>query len=122
MDWIQVGQDHLRAAKLLLGKHPRSAVSRAYYAAHSVLTDRLVRAGWVPAGNRQMPPHDRQSRLLQQHLGANPQLRALIGKLYTRRIDADYNRQATIGNDIARQAVRDACALFILLKVQEVTH
>jgi hypothetical protein len=120
MTWMQIGQDHLRAAKQLVRQHPRSAVSRAYYAAHVTLTQRLSENGWVAPANRQTPEHHRQSFLAGQFLASPKAPRQLIAGLYRRRLDADYNKRSHVGHDIAIQAVREACELFYHLRVTEV--
>jgi len=119
MTWIEIGQDHLKAAKGLVRTHPRSAVSRAYYAAHSVLTERLEQSGWKPSPSRQTASHDHQASLVTKHLGVATVSR-LIGRLHKRRLDADYNRRITIGFDVAIQAVREASELFVHLRIREV--
>jgi uncharacterized protein (UPF0332 family) len=121
MTWIEIGQDHLKAAKLLLiGRHSRSAISRAYYAAHAVLAERLIQHGWRPAEGRETPPHHRQGYLARQHLG-NEKVGTLVVKLYTRRLAADYQRGVTIDDAVARQALRDVSQVFVRLGIPEVT-
>lgn len=120
MTWIEIGKNNLQAAKRTLNEEPRSAASRAYYAAHVVLTSGLVQAGYpLPAG-RQTPPHEPQANLIGRHLAhlgaaAVREARAIIRRLYSRRLDADYRRTATVDRAVALESVRDASTLFQLL-------
>ena len=118
MMWLDIAQDHLKAARLLARTRPRSAASRSYYAAHCLLTHSLCSRGYVVAGNRQTPPHREQPRLVRQFLGM-PKLAFLLTRLYARRIDADYNCRATVNAAVAMDSLRDAHELFRLLKVKE---
>lgn len=122
MNWIDIARDNLAAARSLVKTHPRSAVARAYYAAHSVLTQSLLNAGYSPAANRQTPPHQRQGKLVSTHFHAWEPLRTkrvkqAISRAYSRRLDADYSAGVTMDDTVAREAVRDAHRLFVLLEV-----
>jgi len=118
VDWLSIGHESLRAARRLQATEGRSAISRAYYAAHSVLTQALTDAGYVPAAaNRQTPPHEAQPNLIGLHLASRGErfvreLRATIRRLRQARLDADYNRRATIDAVVVRQAIRDAHRVF----------
>ena len=122
MDWKEIGRDSLRAARRCQEHHARSAVSRAYYAFHSALTDALTAAGYVPAPNRQTPPHLAQAALIGQHLSGKGakfvrDLRAVYRRLYAARLDADYNRRVTVDARVSLQSIRDAHRGFMLLEV-----
>jgi len=123
MDWDGIGRDSLDAARRSHGLHARSAVSRAYYAAHSVLTRALVDAGYRMAANRQTPPHAAQPNLIGLHLASRGQrfvqeLRARVRRLYAARLDADYNQRVTMDNRVSLQAIRDAYSIFLMLEVR----
>ena len=122
MEWSEIGRDSLRGARRSQNKHVRSAVSRAYYAVHAVLTGALVNAGYRPAGNRQTPPHNVQPNLIGVHLAGKGDafvrdLRAIHRRLYRARLDADYNRRATMDSRVSLQALRDAHRAFQMLEV-----
>jgi len=122
MEWNDIGRENLRAARLSQTLQARSAVSRAYYAMHAVLTNALIGAGYVPAANRQTPPHNAQPNLIGQHLAAEGHefvrdLRAICRRLYAARLDADYNRRVTVDARMSLQAVRDAHRAFRMLEV-----
>ena len=123
MDWIEIGRNNLEAAKRMMTIEPRTATSRAYYAAHAVLAHVLVNAGYVCPPGRQTPPHAAQSRLIERHLGklgrrGIREARATLTRLHSRRIDADYRRNVTIDQAVSRQAVRDAASLMTLLEAR----
>ncbi|HYO09388.1 MAG TPA: hypothetical protein VER17_10485 [Tepidisphaeraceae bacterium] len=122
MEWDEIGQDSLRAARRAQSEHVRTAVSRAYYAFHSVLTRALIDAGYALAANRQTPPHNAQAKLIGEHFGGRGNhfvrdLRAIYRRLYAARLDADYNRRATVDSRVSLQAVRDAHRAFQMLEV-----
>jgi uncharacterized protein (UPF0332 family) len=123
MAWVDMARNNLLAAKRMCKAHPRSAVSRAYYAAHVLLTDALIRAGYVPAPPYETAPHKQQANLVGIHLSAGgPQfvsdLSLAVARLYKSRLDADYSQLAAVGASQAKEAVRDAVEVFQLLKVE----
>jgi uncharacterized protein (UPF0332 family) len=122
MDWNEIGRDNLSAARGAHATHVRTVISRAYYAAHSVLTQALIDEGYIPERNRQTPPHSAQARLIGLHLAGRGQrfvreMREKIRRLYAARLDADYNRRVTIDSTVSRQALRDAHSVFSMLEV-----
>jgi uncharacterized protein (UPF0332 family) len=120
MTWFEIGKNHLQAAQRTLDHEARSAASRAYYAAHVVLADVLAAAGYALTPGRQTPPHNEQPQLIGQHLAARGlawELRAVIRRLYARRIDADYKRTVTVDRATAVDSIRDASTLFRLMNV-----
>lgn len=125
MEWIEIGLESLHAAKAISERHPRSCVSRCYYAAaHVMLTDSLHAAGYLPIASRQTPPHNAQAGLIGAHLAGKGQkvvkdLRAAVRRLYRRRLDADYSRKATVDRGAAIESLRDVSTVFRLLKVVE---
>jgi len=117
MTWPKIGTNHLQAAKRTLDEYPRSAASRAYYAAHVLLTHALVAAGYRPPSGRQTPPHAAQAKLIGSHLAGMGvavvrELKTAIRRLYARRIDADYRRTVTFDRAAALESIRDASTLF----------
>jgi len=123
MDWNEIGRSSLSAARRVRQEHPRSAISRAYYAAHSVVTTALLDAGYLPEAGRQTPPHTALASLIRRYLIGRGQrlvreLQATIRRLYAARLDSDYNRRVTIDKTVALQAVRDAHAVFGMLEVE----
>ena len=124
MTWEEIARDHLAAAKSLTRNHPRSAASRAYYAVHAGLTAALTGAGYRPKDNRETPPHEVQAKLIGLHLakhgaGQVRDLRWLVRRSYQRRIDADYRRSVSVTGTEARDAIRDASALFVILGLRQ---
>ncbi len=124
MTWDELAIDLLRAAKSLVDSHPRSAASRAYYAAHIALAKALQANGYVPMAGGATQPHRLQSRLIERHLGhmgagTVRSLRRAFSRLYSRWIDADYVRRAMIDRAIALESVRDAVSVLWALDVRE---
>jgi uncharacterized protein (UPF0332 family) len=123
MTWIEIGKSNLKAAKRLVVEHPRSSASRAYYAAHVVLTDALLRSGYIARPNAQTAPHRDQAILIGRHLSGKgfavvKELRSLIRRLYAYRIDADYKRTVVVDPSLAKDSIRNASTLFRLLGVR----
>lgn len=104
--WQEIGIDSFRAGRELIdnGRY-RSSVSRFYYAAFSLLTHELSESG-ADFGDDQETPN---------HKGL-PKLIAIIRRLYSARISADYQRRTT-DEVITRSMMRDAATLFRLLGV-----
>ncbi len=123
MSWREIARDHLLAAKRMCKAHPRSATSRAYYAAHVLLSDALASSGYRPTVGRETAPHKEQRTLIASHFSPKgPEfvgdLTLAVSRLYKRRLDADYSRLAVIGSTEAREAIRDAVEVFTILKVE----
>ena len=123
MTWFEIGHNSLQAAKRTLSEHPRSSASRAYYAAHVVLTEALANEGWSAQTNSQTPPHHLQAKLIGQYLSYKGdrfvrELRTLVRRLYDRRLDADYRRTVTVDRSIALDSVRDSTTVLIMLGVR----
>ena len=118
--WAEIAGSHLAAAKLPVRDHPRSAVSRSYYAMHVALTDALLEAGYIMPDDRETPPHNHQADLIGKHLGSfgRPRvndMRRLVRRAYRRRVDADYRRTIVVGVADAVEAVRDASSFLVIL-------
>lgn len=123
MTWVEIARNNLLAAKRMCKAHPRSTVSRAYYAAHVLLTDALVQAGYSPVPPYETVPHKHQAVLIARFLTANRpaavvDLSLAISRLYKSRLDADYSRLAVVDTAEAKEAIRDAAEVFALLDVE----
>ena len=100
--WNDISRDALRAATVLHDKHPRSSISRAYYAAFSAAVWLKWQQHGVPeVGRRETPPHREMPQLIEKLLRAKGRriardCRQAMVVLYTYRLDADY--QSRRGN------------------------
>jgi len=121
-NWHELGEENLRAAKLLLDKGLfRSSVSRAYYAAYSTLTG-LFRGKSVKFRfGDSNPSHDQLLALAANNLnvsrfgkGTQFRLKKVTRDLQAARIAADYMPGRTIDENIARQMVRNAAFVVTL--------
>ena len=122
MAWVALAQNNLLAAKRMCKAHPRSAVSRAYYAAHFLVTNALIGAGYVPTPPYETAPHKQQANLIGARLaGGGAQfvnnLSLAVSRLYKSRLDADYSQLAAVDSAQAKEAIRDAVEIFELLQV-----
>ena len=120
--WQEIGQDNFRAGRELFDrKRYRSAVSRFYYAAFSVLTHELHLAGADFGDQQQTPNHKGLPKLLKLHLKiatrAKNECVSIIRRLYAARILADYQRR-TVDETISREVMRDTANLFRQLGVE----
>ncbi|MBV9851376.1 MAG: HEPN domain-containing protein [Armatimonadetes bacterium] len=119
--WQEIGVDSFQAARELYqtGRY-RSCVSRFYYAAFSVLAHELAANGVAFGDQQETPNHKGMPKLIKLHLPLEAKAKAdciaIIRRLYAARIVADYQRR-TLDAAIARDAMRDAAALFRLLGV-----
>ena len=123
MAWTDMARDNLLAAKRMCKAHPRSAVSRAYYAAHVLVADALMAAGFAPTPPYETAPHRQQANLIAFHLAPRgphfiSDLSLAISRLYHRRLDADYSQLASVVSEQAKEAIRDAVEVFALLNVE----
>ena len=126
MAWAEIARNNLLGAKRMCKAHPRSAISRAYYAAHVLLTEALVSAGYVPIPPYETAPHKWQVNLVASYLSAGgpllmTDLGEAISRLYKRRLDADYSQLVVVGPAQAKEAIRDAVEVFALLNVEVFT-
>ncbi len=120
--WLEIGLDSFYAAQSLYEqKRYRSSVSRSYYAAFSVVTHHLTKAGARFGGPQETPAHQAVPKLMKLHLPL-PQRQlagsvSIIRRLYAARLAADYQRRTT-DEVTAREAIRDAIAVFRYLEVE----
>jgi uncharacterized protein (UPF0332 family) len=114
--WQEIGIENYQAGRQLLdaGRY-RSSVSRFYYAAFSLLTHELSEAGADFGDDQETPNHKGLPRLIRLHptLPAKQKADALaiIRRLYSARISADYQRRTT-DESITRSIMRDTARLF----------
>lgn len=109
--WQEIGRSNFEAAVSLYDAgHYRSAASRFYYAAFSLVTGELVQRGASGdfTGGRGTPGHAQLSGLVGMHFTQFSQVRLdnftrLLRGLYAARIAADYSLQR-----VDRQSARDA--------------
>jgi uncharacterized protein (UPF0332 family) len=121
MTWNEMSVSSLAVAQAVSRDHARSAVSRAYYSAHVALAQRLLDEGYVPPAGVQTQPHRDQARLIKRYLAGLGQagVRQMVtafGRLYSRRIDADYKRTVTIDRAVALDSLRDTAFILHVLK------
>ena len=116
MTWTEIGLNHLSGAQRTLNYEPRSSVSRAYYAVHVTLAEKLIARGFVPPTNQQTPGHAQQLKLIKKLFAKEGKnfaktLKALVNRLYRRRIDADYLRTVTVDRRMALDCLIDAVSV-----------
>jgi hypothetical protein len=115
--WFDLASDARKAANRLVSDHPRSCLSRAYYAAFSKVNHALVGARGVHIPlTREGVNHPGETgtggirRWIESHMPDMDQARRvklseLIGRLYTLRISADYKPSVAVDGRDAREAV-----------------
>lgn len=115
--WQELGEEHLRAAKVLKDKRMlRGAINRAYYAAYAVATHTLNESGaTVNIGERQNPSHAQIAQLVRHNLDPRrftdqdrQNLSRRVRQLQRFRVMADYDPSSYIDSGIATDCVRDA--------------
>lgn len=122
-EWNEIAMGNLKAAQLLgdAGQF-RSGVSRAYYAAFSAVAYAL-RAHAPFGSGRETPPHHAVIGLMHKHLAHGRSaarlraMKAMIRRLYTDRISADYKAGATVDVQLALRSRMDAHRVCKELKV-----
>jgi hypothetical protein len=108
----------------MLGRSPdtiRSMISRAYYAAYSMVTHRLREAGQKTFGRRGNPSHDKLPKLARHNLTqlsrvARRDLSQAIRRLRDRRVIADYLPMHALDSIVGRDAFRDLVMIERLLE------
>ncbi len=109
--WHVLARDSRKAASVLVQEnHFRSAVSRAYYAAYSKVSQELIAAGQHMPEDREGPSHRKLRPMIETSLhtmrkDAREALSRIIGRLYTIRIHADYSPSITVEAREAREAI-----------------
>jgi uncharacterized protein (UPF0332 family) len=116
MTWNEIAVNSREAAQLSKQHHPRSCVSRAYYAAYSLVNQRLLPYE-APAAGFEGHAHAGISGLIRRYLFKKDQkrcaeLRSTMHRLYLARLDADYRPSRTVDRSIALSALRDANVVF----------
>ena len=121
MSWQDIGVENFHAGCLLVEKSQyRSAVSRFYYAAFSVLTH-ILEGEFSTEDGQETPNHKGLPKLIRNELNSvsevtRREIITLIRRLYAARLDADY-RHRTTDRLTAQDARRDVAALFEALGV-----
>lgn len=92
--WQEIGIENYRTGRELLDKRRyRSSVSRFYYAAFSLLTHELSKAGVDFGEDQETPNHKGLPKLVRLHLPLPATQKtesvAIIHRLYSARISAD---------------------------------
>ncbi|HEV8608267.1 MAG TPA: HEPN domain-containing protein [Tepidisphaeraceae bacterium] len=123
MTWDQIGRNTRKAAQLLKDADLRSCVSRSYYAAFSVLNQRLLRHERPPRlyethSHRHIPDLI-EVHLLPRNAQARRSLRTTVVRLYNARLDADYRLSRTVDQAVALNALRDVKSIFQVLGVSD---
>ncbi len=119
--WQEIGIENFQAGRELLDKgRYRSGVSRFYYAAFSLLTHELSEAGVDFGDDQETPSHKGLPKLVRLHLPLSVKQKtesiAIIHRLYSARISADYQRR-TMDEPVTRDIMRDTAQLFRFLEV-----
>ena len=123
-DWVEISRSSLNAAASLASEHPRSSVSRSYYAAYAAATAVLHRAKMKMPVDRESPPHHGLGSRLSDGLGKGAsvsrarEVRKYMSVLYKYRLAADYSARETVDGRTARDALRLAGALLRRCEVQ----
>jgi len=110
-DWGDLSTDARHAAQVLFrAGHPRSCVSRAYFAAYCALVSRLPSGVPLPRGRRN-PPHNQLLRLVRHEPAFGPSqsdrraLRTDLHYLRELRNSADYRPGMSLTQAEARNAL-----------------
>lgn len=111
MIWLEVARDSRKAANVLTtDKYFRSAVSRAYYAAYSKVSQELADAGLNFPADREGPSHSKLRPMVESNLTTlgderkRIALSRILGQLYALRIFADYSPSTKVEGREAREA------------------
>lgn len=116
-NWFDLARDARKAANRMVSDHPRSCLSRAYYAAYSKVSFELAAIPGVSfPGDDEGPKHPGRTgmggirRLVEAQMTRLDQSRRLklselIGRLYAMRIVADYKPSVAVDARDAREAV-----------------
>ena len=121
--WKPVCIDAFIAAKELKA-HPRSCISRAYYAAYAAVANALVDSKGVrfPMG-RDGPGHEQLPNLVANHLGKKLDfgtiklIKTALRRLYNARVYADYKPDSVLTQTEATEALLDAKTVLLKLRI-----
>jgi uncharacterized protein (UPF0332 family) len=122
VSWVEMSRDALGAAQSLLQQGRfRSCASRAYFAAYSAVTVRLVERDVRFARGWHNPPHEQLQALVRNGLpmpqDARRQLNQALRRLRMARENADYRPGVPVDRREALTCVLDAV---LVLRVMEV--
>lgn len=124
--WADLSRSAREAAQSLAtgtNSHPRSSISRAYYAAYSAITGELVKQGVVFPHGRNNPPHAELRRYVDSirclTVSERRDVRRAIRRLWAARVDADYIITVSQDAALARDMLRDAHKVMGILGVYQ---
>ncbi len=109
-NWLDLARDSRNAAsRLIVDRHSRSAISRAYYAVYSKVTHELLQNGVLMPKDREGPSHAKLRALVESNFYHMPRekreaLSRMIGFLYAMRVMADYSPEALVDDRDSREA------------------
>ncbi|NUP98354.1 MAG: hypothetical protein HUU35_00725 [Armatimonadetes bacterium] len=123
--WLELADDHLAAARAIHLDHPRSGISRAYYAAYAACCAFFEAYGVAPEAHPTSGegwyPHHRLTANIRLVAGTWSDfggsiwtggeaelLERMVDKLRMARVDADYHPEEMVGQEDARDVLRDA--------------
>lgn len=111
--WRKLAREQKRAAEMCResGLH-RASSSRAYYAAYSLVTARLVENGVTEFGRFGNPDHSSVPSLVGNTLKglsdrSRHEVSTAVRRLCSRRISADYMPKDSVGDAESREALKD---------------
>jgi hypothetical protein len=122
MTWEDLAVAQKAAAQYLFGAnnptYDRAVCGRAYYAAYALVTSRLPPGisfahGWGNPAHATLPAHVGNVAGLQE--ADRREVRRALRRLRQRREDADYRPGITVDRDSARESMRDARQVFMIL-------
>ena len=117
--WTEMALEAKGAAERLMSRkteatHPRSACSRAYYAAYAAVTSVLPPG--TPMAHGGNPSHQQlpalTTTLSRYPLHTRRAIRQALSRLYKRRLDADYAPGSAVTDAVARNCLRDCALVF----------
>jgi uncharacterized protein (UPF0332 family) len=103
MSWRDIADDNFASAsQLKASENWRSCISRAYYAAFSVVTQELIIRGLTPRVEYGTWAHQSLPMMLQAHLNSSSEtaaanLASALERLYRLRLIADYRPELRVG-------------------------
>jgi uncharacterized protein (UPF0332 family) len=120
--WNEQAKSCFQEAKQLhTAGHARGTVSRTYYALYAGVTSKVIGRASFHFGWRN-PHHSQLPKLVDQIRGVRgserSELRKGIKRLYRLRLQADYDPEALIDSQVAKEALRVALPCFAILGLE----